>query len=102
MLGVRNPIPGVVYPSREALERYVSNGPLREETLAKALMASLRKWSDRIAVSSPEGEISYEALDHDSDCFAAALLDMGVRPLDRVVSQVVNSIALIVAIIACW
>ena len=102
MLGVKHPMPGVVYPTRDMLERYVTHGPLTEETLAEALMTAMRTWPDRVAVSSPVGEITYGQLDHDSDCFAAALLDMGLEPLDRVVFQVVNSIELIIAIIACW
>ena len=102
MLGVKNPLPGVVYPSQEALDRYVTNGPLGEETLAEGMMAAFAQWPDRVAISSPEGEMTFGELDHDSDCFAAALLDLGLKPLDRVVFQVVNSIELIVALMACW
>ena len=102
MPGVRNPMPGVVYPTQAALERYVTNGPLDEETLAEALMSALARWPDRVAVSSPEGEITFAELDRDSDCFAGALLEMGLEPLDRVVFQVVNSIEIVVAIVACW
>ncbi|MEM1111563.1 MAG: AMP-binding protein [Pseudomonadota bacterium] len=99
---VRNPIPGVVYPSSEAYERYVTRGPLTEESLAEAMMTALGRWPERIAISSPEGEITYGQLDHDSDCFAAALMDMGLEPLDRVVFQVVNSLEIVVAVLACW
>jgi non-ribosomal peptide synthetase component E (peptide arylation enzyme) len=102
MLGVKNPLPGVVYPTQEALERYFVNGPLQEETLAEGMMAAMAKWPDRTAISSPEGEITYAQLDHDSDCFAGALMDMGLQPQDRVVFQVVNSIEIVVAVIACW
>ncbi|MXX06672.1 MAG: (2,3-dihydroxybenzoyl)adenylate synthase [Gammaproteobacteria bacterium] len=102
MPGVRNPMPGVVYPTQAALERYVTNGPLGEETLAEALMSALGRWPDRVAVSSPEGAITHGQLDHDSDCFAGALMEMGLKPLDRVVFQVFNSIELVVAIVACW
>ncbi len=102
MTGVENPMTGVVYPPEEALERYVTNGPLGECTLAEAFMASMAKWSDRVAIYSPEGQITYGQLDHDSDCFAAALMDMGLEPLDRVVFQVVNSVEIVVAVMACW
>ena len=102
MPGVRNPMPGVVYPTQAALERYVTNGPLGEESLAEALMSALGRWPDRVAVSSPEGAITHGQLDHDSDCFAGALMEMGLKPLDRVVFQVVNSIEIVVAIVACW
>lgn len=102
MPGVRNPMPGVVYPTQAALERYVTKGPLGEESLAEALMSALGRWPDRVAVSSPEGAITHGQLDHDSDCFAGALMEMGLKPLDRVVFQVVNSIEIVVAIVACW
>ena len=102
MPGVMNPMPGVVYPSSEMLERYVTNGPLKETTLAEGFMAAFAKWPERTAVSTPEGEMTYAQLDHDSDCFAAALLDMGLNPLDRVIFQVVNSMEIAVAIVACW
>ena len=102
MLGVKNPLPGVVYPTQEQLDRYVTNGPLGEETLAEGIMAALAKWPDRVAVASPDGEMTYSQLDHDSDCFAGALIDMGLKPLDRVVFQVTNSIELVVALFACW
>ena len=102
MTGVKNPMPGVVYPSEEASQRYVSNGPLGDDTLAERFMAAMAKWPDRIAIFSPEGQITYGQLDHDSDCFAAALMDMGLEPLDRVVFQIVNSVEIVVAIMACW
>lgn len=102
MLGVKNPMPGVVYPTREALDRYVTNGPLGRETLAEALMAAMAKWPDRTAVSSPEGSMTYGQLDHESDCFAAALMDLGLEPLDRVIFQVVNSLEIVTALVACW
>ena len=102
MLGVKSPLPGVVYPTQETLKRYFVDGPLNEETLAEAMMAAMEKWPNRTAISSPEGEISYAKLDYDSDCFAAALLDLGLKPQDRVVFQVVNSIEIVIAVIACW
>jgi len=102
MLGVKNPMPGVVYPSAEALQRYAQNGPLKEVTLAEAFMEAFAKWPKKTAVSTPEGQMSYEELDRDSDCFAAALMDLGLDPLDRVVFQVVNSLEIVIAIVACW
>ncbi len=102
MLGVKSPLPGVVYPPEKVLERYVTEGALGEVTLAEALMESLVKRPDKTAVSSPEGSITYAQLDHDSDCFAGALLDLGLEPLDRVVFQVVNSLEIVVALVACW
>ena len=102
MPGVTDPLPGVVYPTPEAIERYVINGPLAELSLADGLMTACTKWPERAAVATPTGAITYAQLDHDSDCFAAALLDLGLEYLDRVVFQVVNSIEIVVAIVACW
>ncbi|MEM8985536.1 MAG: AMP-binding protein [Pseudomonadota bacterium] len=102
MVGVRSPMPGVIYPPEDSLGRYVREGCLTEETLAGALMQSLEKYGDRIAMSDADSEMTYAELDDRSTRFAAALLELGLHPLDRVVFQVVNGFELVVALIACW
>lgn len=101
-IGVRNPIPGVVYPPHDRLQKYVTEGALDNRTLAGALIESLRQYSDNIALSDPDGETTYRELDEASDRFAGALIDLGLNPLDRVVFQLGNSKELITAVIACW
>ncbi|MCG8441590.1 MAG: AMP-binding protein, partial [Caulobacterales bacterium] len=102
MVGVQNKMPGVTYPPVERLERYVQDGVLSEKPLATALIEALPKYGDKIAIAGPEGSVSYAELDDQTNRFAAALLNMGLRPLDRVTFQVVNSKELLVALIACW
>lgn len=101
-IGVRNPIPGVVYPPNNRLQKYVTEGVLDDRTLAGALTEALQRYSDNIALSDLDGEITYRELDEDSDRFAGALISMGIKPLDRVIFQLRNSKELIIAIVACW
>lgn len=102
MIGVQHKMPGVVYPNQERLESYVSQGVLTETTLAKALMDSLPRFGDKVAIKSLEGELTYNELDDQTNRFAASLLRLGLNPLDRVMFQVSNSTEIIIAIIACW
>ena len=102
MVGVTDKIAGVVYPPRERLEHYVSTGVLGETSLGQALVEALPRYGDKIAINGPDGPISYAQLDDDTNRFAAALLAMGLKPLDRVTFQLVNSQELLVALIACW
>ena len=39
---------------------------------------------DALAIETAEGSLSYATLDHLSDCVAAALVELGMRPQDRV------------------
>ena len=102
MVGVREPIGGVVYPPSSVLERYIADGHLTENTVAGALIEALPKFGDKVAITGPEGDVTYAELDDQTNRFAAALLDLGLKPLDRVVFQIVNSKEAILAVIACW
>src|ERR1700748_3038091 len=81
---------GVRYPDRAVLERYVTSGVLPEQTLVGALRESFERYGGRTALLSPEGDVTYRRLDELTDRFGAALLKLGVRPLDRVVLQCGN------------
>lgn len=98
---VQQPIPGVIYPPPERLKSYVEAGELRETTLVEALMDSFGRNASRIALTLPEGDVSYAELDSQTDRFAAALIRLGLRPLDRVLFQSGNSGELIIAVLAC-
>lgn len=102
MIGVRNPIPGVIYPPRERLRHYVEAGELPQTTLIEALMASFASHADDTALYTPEGSLTYSELDDVTTRFAAALLDLGLAPLDRVLFQSGNCKELIFAIIGCF
>ena len=101
VIGVREPLPGVVYPRQAELRRYVDAGALGFETLPQAFAASFAKHGPRMAVCGPEGTITYEQLDDLTDRAAAAFLRLGLRPLDRVMFQLGNSPELLIAFIGC-
>lgn len=100
-VGVSSPIPGVIYPPIERLKTYVDAGELPQTTLTEALLESFRKHAARPAISSPAGVVTYAQLDDITNRFAAALLKLGLEPLDRVLFQSANSPELIYAFLGC-
>jgi 2,3-dihydroxybenzoate-AMP ligase len=101
-IGVKEPMPGVVYPPQDRLRTYVSAGELPQTTLAEALMKSFGRNTDRIALYTPEGRISYGELDDITTRFAGALLSIGLRPLDRVMFQLSNCKEVVYALVGCF
>ena len=95
-------MPGVNYPPADLLKTYIDKGYLGDVPLATALRDTFESHGEALALNGPDGQMSYAELNDKSDRFAAALLDLGLEPLDRVVFQVVNSIEVIVALTACW
>ncbi|MEM1112935.1 MAG: AMP-binding protein [Pseudomonadota bacterium] len=102
MAGVKQPMPGVVYAPQWHIDKYARLGVLGQRGLIDALREALSEFAERVALTGPEGERTFRELDVDSDRFACALLDMGMKPLDRVIFQVLNSNELVVALLACW
>jgi non-ribosomal peptide synthetase component E (peptide arylation enzyme) len=100
-IGVRQPLPGVTYAPRERLERYVAAGELGHVSLVEALCDSFERHRERIALYSVEGNHTYAELDAVTDRFAAALMALGLQPLDRVLFQAANSPQLLLAVIGC-
>lgn len=92
---------GVRYPDAERLQRYLEQGVLTRETLVGAFRSAMREHADRRALVGPEGEMRYGELDERTDRLAAALLELGLRPLDRAMFQCGNSQELLVAFLAC-
>lgn len=101
-VGVRAPIPGVIYMPEERLRGYLEAGVLPRQSLAQALAGSFERHAARIALHTPGGPVRYAELDALSDRCAAALLERGLVPTDRVLFQAVNSAALAVALVACF
>jgi non-ribosomal peptide synthetase component E (peptide arylation enzyme) len=101
VIGVRQPLPGVAYAPQERLERYVGAGELGHVSLVEALCESFERHRDRIALYSVEGNHTYAELDAATDRFAAALLALGLQPLDRVLFQAANSPQLLLAVVGC-
>ncbi|AGW92921.1 AMP-binding protein [Cupriavidus sp. DF5525] len=92
---------GVRYPDEERLRRYVAEGVLTSETLAGAFQESFRRHADRLALAGPEGELTYRDLDEQTDRLGAALLALGMKPLDRAVFQCGNCNELLLAFFGC-
>ena len=100
-VGVRTPLPGVVYPEPERLRAYVAAGALPDQSITDALRTSFARHATRMAVCTTDRQISYAELDQTTDRFALALRDLGLRPLDRALFQAANSPEVVVAFIGC-
>jgi 2,3-dihydroxybenzoate-AMP ligase len=94
-------IPGVVYPPADELARYVSAGVLGQQTLIDALMETHAHFADQPALIGPEGVYTHRQLDEITDRVASAFLDLGLKPLDRVVFQVPNCNELMFGFFGC-
>lgn len=100
-IGVRQPLAGVVYPAQDDLRRYVEAGLFGRETLPEAFAESFHRNAKYTAVCGPEGTLTYEKLDQLTDRAGAALLRLGLKPLDRVMFQLGNSTEFLIAFIGC-
>jgi non-ribosomal peptide synthetase component E (peptide arylation enzyme) len=94
-------MPGVVYPLREDLERYVAAGLYSGETMGQAFTAIARRFPERAALSDGEAVLTFAELDALTDRVAAGLLAAGLNPLDRAVFQIANGIHLVVCLLGC-
>lgn len=101
MIGVKNPMPGVVYPPQDRLERYVASGDLPTTGLIEELIESFRRNADRPCLCTEDRVLTYAEVDATTDRLAAALLELGLKPLDRVLFQSANSPQLVQAILGC-
>ena len=101
MVGVQNPLPGIIYPPADRLARYAEAGELPDTTVAEALQQSFRDHAARPALSSAGKVVTYGELDDITDRAAGALIDLGLQPLERVLFQSTNSIELLYAFIGC-
>src|SRR5262249_4662011 len=101
MIGVRNPMPGVVYAPQPDLERYAAAGLYADETMGEAFTSIANRFPDRVAVSDGTRALTFRELDAWTDRVAAGLLAIGLKPLDRAVFQLANGIELVVCVLAC-
>jgi len=101
-IGVKHPMPGVVYPPQKELEAYVRSGQLPAETLPGALREAFTRFANKVALTGPEGDLTFNELHERSERLAAAYVRLGLKPLDRVVFQLQNCNELVVATVACW
>lgn len=101
IVGVRDPMPGVVYPPPERLDRYIADGVLGLDTFAGVFEDAFSRHAGQLALAGPEGEIRYAELHAVTDRLGGALLALGLHPLDRVIFQIGNCNELIIGWIAC-
>src|SRR5689334_9371532 len=84
------PLPGVVPFPAEFARRYREKGYWQDKSLAQEFAAVFKKYGERIALIDGEREFSYADIDRLSENLALNLLELGVRPLDRVVPTLPN------------
>ena len=87
------------FPTDRAAE-YRRRGYWRGVRLDSILRDAATNWPERTAVIDPLGAITFADLDTRADRSAAGLIDLGIRPGDRVLLQLPNSTAFAVALFA--
>ena len=80
--------------------RYRQQGYWANNTLHGMLASSIRAVPERIALVQGERRLSYAQLGQAINRLAGRLLDLGLRPLDRVVFQLPNSLEFVIAFFA--
>ncbi len=83
-------LPGVVPFPPEYAARYRAKGYWRDQSLAQEFDVVFKRYGQRAAVIDGARSISFTALDLLSTNLALNLLEMGLKPLDRVVIQLPN------------
>ncbi len=81
---------GVVPFPPEFARRYRERGYWADKPLAAELAAACSRFADRVAVVDRDREYTYRELDAAAERLALNLLELGLRPLDRVVVQLPN------------
>src|SRR5258707_14558510 len=82
--------PAVVRFRQEFAKRYRANGYWQDRTLAQEFAVVFRKHADRVALVDVEREFTYADIDRITDNLALNLLELGLKPLDRVVPTLPN------------
>jgi len=75
----------------ELAAHYRAAGYWDDRPLVVVFRALFERHADRVAVIDAAGPVSYRQLDERSTRLALNLLDLGVRPLDRIVVQLPNT-----------
>lgn len=101
VMGPKLRLPGVVYPPENRLKHYIEAGVLGHQTLIEGYMETHAQHAQRPALVGLEGDYTHGELDDITNRVAAAFLDLGLNPLDRVVFQVGNCNELIFGWLGC-
>lgn len=97
-----NPIEGVGYLDSERAKHYLESGAWMNTTVGDMLRQTARRLPDKPALITDAGSATFGELDNLTDRLAAALLDLGLRPADRMIFQMGNNIETALAVIACF
>jgi 2,3-dihydroxybenzoate-AMP ligase len=79
----------VPFPDEYAA-RYRAKGYWRDQSLAQEFAHVFERFADRIALIDGDHQYSYAELDRVTDNLALNLLEIGIKPLDRVVPTLPN------------
>src|SRR3954470_24714836 len=85
-------LPGVVPFPPEFAARYRAKGYWKDQTIASAWEQYCRLYGHRVAVIDGDVQATYADIDARETNLALNLLDLGIRPLDRLVAQLPNKI----------
>ena len=83
-------LPGVVPFPPELAQRYRAKGYWRDRSLAQEFAVVFEKYAGRIALVEGEKQYTYGDIDRLTDNLALNLLELGLKPLDRVVPALPN------------
>jgi 2,3-dihydroxybenzoate-AMP ligase len=89
-------LPGVVPFPPEFAARYRAKGYWQDKTLREEFAPIFDKFADRVAIIDGERRLTYRALDRASTNLALNLLELGMKPLDRVVPSLPNVIEFVI------
>lgn len=84
------PLPGVVPFPPELAKRYRGKGYWQDKSLAQEFDAVFARHAERVALIDGERQYTYRELDELTDNLALNLLELGLRPLDRIVPTLPN------------
>ena len=82
---------GVVPFPPEFAARYREKGYWRDKSLAQEFAAVFSKYAERVALIDGERQFTYRQIDALTDNLALNLLELGLKPLDRVVPTLPNA-----------
>ena len=85
-------LPGVTPFPPEFAARYRARGYWEDRTIASVWEDYCRLYADRVAVIDGDIAVSYAELNARATNLALNLLDLGIKPLDRLVIQLPNRI----------
>ena len=84
------PLPGVVPFPAEFARRYRERGYWQDKSLAEEFAVVWRKYANRVALIDGGRQFTYADIDRLTDNLALNLLELGLKPLDRVVPTLPN------------